>query len=93
MSTITETCVEFCKSHRGESFADLRTEIANIDWTGYYPVVDADGNLTGELCDATGENDMVIVSIGEDGIPEITGTSLDCDAAVSARLGRTIGGE
>lgn len=45
------TISELCNAHRGENFtgSDWTDASGECDWTGHYPVVDGNGNLTGDV--------------------------------------------
>lgn len=42
-----ENALKWCENHEGENIADHE----DIEWLDYYPVVDPDGLLTGEVVD------------------------------------------
>ena len=41
-----------CESNCGNQFNDCRSKLMELDWDGYYPEVDSDGCLTGNLISA-----------------------------------------
>lgn len=51
----------------GRHYNDVRAEIERLDWDGLYPIVDHDGNLTGEMAgiDSTGYD---ICDVTDDGL-------------------------
>ena len=61
-------CVKFAADNAGKHFNEVRDSLFKLDWSGLYPVVDDDGDLTGETIDATQTPDeYVICDIRADG--------------------------
>lgn len=46
--------------NRGKFYNDVRSEIHKLDWDGVYPVVDADGALTGAVADARNRSFTIV---------------------------------
>jgi len=51
----------------GQPYADCREQIDTIDWDGWYPEVDIDGDLTGEIADLH-STEHEIVDVTPDGV-------------------------
>ena len=45
---MTTAAEQFCVNHAGVGYNVVRTQIQSIDFGDCYPVVNCDGNLTGE---------------------------------------------
>ena len=61
---------QFCKDSAGTNYSAIRSQIQSIDFGDCYPVVDRNGNLTGECVpgDAAGYS---ICDIGSDDAPRV----------------------
>ena len=68
MGTVTPE--QFCSDHAGVSYNRIRLQTLGVNFDDCYPVVDSDGNLTGECVpgDAAG---YMVCDIGSDGVPVV----------------------
>lgn len=57
MTTAHETLVSDLAGH---NYSDVRDKIQTLDWSDCYPVVDIDGNLTGEVADAQSVEHLIV---------------------------------
>jgi len=51
----------------GQSYSACREQIDTLDWDGWYPVIDIDGDLTGEIADLH-STEHEIVDVTPDGV-------------------------
>lgn len=66
------------KSLAGRNYNDFRDRLESEDWYGWYPVVDINGNLTGETVEAN-DTTGVVVDVTSSGV---TSRMMACDAVL-----------
>jgi hypothetical protein len=70
------TAEYFCAAYVGTNYNAIRSRIQSIDFGDCYPVVDSDGNLTGEC--VPGDTDgFDICDIDDNGMPRVYGHAVD----------------
>ena len=64
------TAEYFCAAYVGTNYSTIRSRIQSIDFGDCYPVVDSDGNLTGE-CVPGDADGFDICFIDDNGMPQV----------------------
>jgi hypothetical protein len=70
------TSQQFCTAHAGVNYSAIIIKIQAIDFGDCYPVVDNNGNLTGECLPGDTEG-YSICDINSDGVPRVHEHAVD----------------
>ena len=82
-----------CNANQGRAYGDVRNDLIQMDWDGYYPEVDLSGCLTGRVINAESPAHLVcdikngVVVFGEhtsDAMIEMTPEQAICEAVMGA---------